>query len=217
MYQSFNVFFTGAAVIWYSTFDWEHTKEKLLSDPFLYKIGLKNYCFNKFIFFRWYFYAVWQSALIVFLTLKTLEQSNDSYKGNAISGSMMLDSTFMIQAIVILVTVKITISTNTHTWFSLACYTFGIVTFFLMFAIESAWNKLGSELFGMINVMFVFNTQYYLLFFIMVGFILVDYGMEFIDLEIQRMLEKFEQDVIKKKQKRIKKERLNKKQKLTAY
>ena len=46
-------------VCWFCTFDWQYTKEKLLSDPYLYRIGLKNQCFNSFIFWRWYLYAVW--------------------------------------------------------------------------------------------------------------------------------------------------------------
>jgi len=48
MYQSFNVFFTGFPIGWFSVMDYEHSKEKLLSDPGLYRIGLKNYCFNSF-------------------------------------------------------------------------------------------------------------------------------------------------------------------------
>ena len=73
LYNMYNCIFTGMPVIWFSTFDWEHPKEKLLSDPYLYKIGLKNYCFNKFMFARWLFYAVWQSAMILMLSFYTLE------------------------------------------------------------------------------------------------------------------------------------------------
>lgn len=32
MYQTYNVLFTGFPLIWYCVFDFEHTKEKLLSD-----------------------------------------------------------------------------------------------------------------------------------------------------------------------------------------
>lgn len=59
LYQAYNVLFTGMPVCWFCTFDWQHTKEQLLSNPFYYRIGLKNQCFNSFNFIRWYFYAAW--------------------------------------------------------------------------------------------------------------------------------------------------------------
>mmetsp|Transcript_11553 Transcript_11553/g.17428 ORF Transcript_11553/g.17428 Transcript_11553/m.17428 type:complete len:122 (+) Transcript_11553:2951-3316(+) len=70
-YQCYNVFFTGMPICWFCTFDWQFTKEKFLAEPHLYRIGLKNQCFNSFIFWRWYFYAVWQSAAILFLSFMT--------------------------------------------------------------------------------------------------------------------------------------------------
>ena len=71
MYQFYNVCFTFQAIIWYAVFDWEHKKETLLSKPDYYRIGLINACFNKLIFYRWYFNAIWQSLIILFLTLAT--------------------------------------------------------------------------------------------------------------------------------------------------
>lgn len=96
MYQTFNVFMTGCPIIWYCTFDWQHTKEFLLNDPSCYKLGLKNKCFNKFNFWRWYFYAIWQSAIILFLAFNTLEDSVSTYDGNTVYGSLLLDSTVII-------------------------------------------------------------------------------------------------------------------------
>lgn len=59
LYQLYNVVFTGLPVCWFCTFDWQFTKEMLLANPALYRIGPRNLCFNNFIFWRWYFYAVW--------------------------------------------------------------------------------------------------------------------------------------------------------------
>lgn len=131
MYQCYNVLFTGLPVVWYCTFDFEHTKEKFMSEPLLYKIGLRNYCFNKFQFFRWYFYGVWQCALILFLTFRTFEETSDTYRNNYVSGSLILDGNFMLMTFVYLVTVKIFISTNTHYVIGTFCYLFGVFLFFI--------------------------------------------------------------------------------------
>jgi len=33
LYNSYNIFFTGMPICWFSTFDWQHSKEKLLTTP----------------------------------------------------------------------------------------------------------------------------------------------------------------------------------------
>lgn len=45
--------------MWFAVFDWEFSKEKFLSEPKLYRIGLDDVFFNKSVFWRWFFYAVW--------------------------------------------------------------------------------------------------------------------------------------------------------------
>jgi magnesium-transporting ATPase (P-type) len=59
LYNLYNVFFTGLAIIWFAVFDWEFEKMQLLRQPRLYKIGLEDVFFNKWVFWRWFFYAVW--------------------------------------------------------------------------------------------------------------------------------------------------------------
>lgn len=66
LYVCFNTFFTCVPIIWYATFDFEYPKKVLKSRPLLYKIGITNVFFNKWEFWRWIFYAFWQSSLIVF-------------------------------------------------------------------------------------------------------------------------------------------------------
>jgi len=100
----------------------------------------------------------------------------------------MLNSTFMIQAIVILVTVKIFISTSTHTFLSLLFQFLSILSFYLIFAllsyIESLYNVDSYNLAGMFPILLSWITTWFLLYFFMVGFILVDYGMMFIDTQV---------------------------------
>jgi len=69
LYQLYNVMFTALPIMWFAIFDWEHDKEKFLTQPKLYRIGLDNVFFNKFIFWRWFFYAVWQGMFLLAISL----------------------------------------------------------------------------------------------------------------------------------------------------
>jgi len=73
LYQCYNIFFTGAPIVWFAVFDWEHDKETFLNDPSLYRIGLDDVFFNKTVFWRWFFYAVWQGTLLLFLAFITID------------------------------------------------------------------------------------------------------------------------------------------------
>ena len=51
--------FTALPIMWFAVFDWEFKKEEFLINPKLYRIGLDDVFFNKWTFWRWFFYAVW--------------------------------------------------------------------------------------------------------------------------------------------------------------
>lgn len=68
LYQMYNIFFTGLPIFWFATFDFEHSKEKLLSDTKYYSIGHTNTCFNPYRFWGWYFMAIAQGGILLFLT-----------------------------------------------------------------------------------------------------------------------------------------------------
>ena len=75
MDATINVFLTGLPIIWYGIFDWQYSKEELLSNHNLYKIGLKNKCLNNCLYWRWYIYATWQSIMLYWLSFETFNQS----------------------------------------------------------------------------------------------------------------------------------------------
>jgi len=59
LYSAYNVIFTSVPIIWFTTWDKEYSREILLTKPSLYRIGLENIYFNKWVFWRWFFYATW--------------------------------------------------------------------------------------------------------------------------------------------------------------
>ena len=72
LYNMFNPMFTSVPIVWFSVMDFEHTKEALLSDPRLYKYGMRNLHFNYFKFIREITYAFGQSLLISWFTLQSI-------------------------------------------------------------------------------------------------------------------------------------------------
>jgi len=89
-----------------------------LKHPEYYKIGIKNQEFNIFQFLRWFLYAVWQSSFLLFIVLHSFANTTKLTDTTAITGSLFLDGTFVIETVVILVNVKLVLSTYNHTWVS---------------------------------------------------------------------------------------------------
>lgn len=104
-YQMYNVIFTGLPVIWFAVFDWEFDKAQLMRQPKLYKIGLEDVFFNAWVFWRWFFYAVWQGTLLCFLTFETLDSSLASKTGSV--GCLQNDGNFVFMTIVSVVNMKV--------------------------------------------------------------------------------------------------------------
>lgn len=99
---------TGIPVCWFALYDWEFKKPELLANPKHYKIGLKNECFSPGVFWRWWFYAFWQSLFILLFTLFYLDRTtpyidigdiitgNFGARHNIVQGSVWIWGTFMM-------------------------------------------------------------------------------------------------------------------------
>ena len=81
LYQCYNVVFTAFPIIWFATYDWEYNKKTLLRRPKLYWIGINNVYFNKTVFWRWFFYGMGQSTLIMFVCYYTIASMSPSVSG----------------------------------------------------------------------------------------------------------------------------------------
>ena len=80
----------------------------------------------------------------------------------------MLNSTFMMEAIVILVTFKIFVSTSAHTFLSVLFQILSVMSFHMLFAILSQWQAVfdidSYQLVGMFPILMTFTVQYLLLY-----------------------------------------------------
>jgi len=225
LYNSYNIFFTGMPICWFCTFDWQYSKKKFLSNPQLYDIGLQDKCFNPFVFWIWYFSAIWQGAVLLFLTFTTLGHSEsevlqvglDEEKDymKTISGSLNLNGVFIFQAIVVLVNIKIFLQSNTMSCLSLFWQFGSIGLFYLFFFFFSIHPKL--DLFSLMPILFSFENQYVLLFFFTTSYSLIEYGMSILEKNISNSIEEMkERERRMEKQERMT-QRLSRKRKLTKY
>lgn len=81
LYQGFNTVFTTVPIIWFSTMDYQYSKDILLFDPNHYKGGLYNVHFNKQTFIRWLIFAFVQSWVLVYITTRELRLQSKAIDG----------------------------------------------------------------------------------------------------------------------------------------
>lgn len=108
-----------------------------MRQPKLYRIGLEDVFFNVYVFWRWFFYAVWQGTLLCFLAFYTLDTSM-SYNG--MLGCLGNDGNFIFGTIVCVVNLKVLVSSYQYTFISVAAAMAGIVSFFVIFFWMSYWT-----------------------------------------------------------------------------
>ena len=175
-------------ILWYAVFDWQFPKEALLENPKHYRLGLQNRCFHPVIFWSWYFMASVQGALLLYLTFWTLDDSNGTMLEiltdgnqltNVISGDLTLDGLFIFEAIVFLVNIKIMFQTFKYTFFSFFWQIGSILNFFIIFAILNSLED--TSLFSMMPKLFSFRNSYFLLFFVVCSYILIEFGISVLD------------------------------------
>lgn len=105
----FNPAFTSMPIIWFGTMDFEHPKEKLMSDPKLYKYGIRELHFNNRIFVKWVMYAFGQSALIMAFSFLSIVRGSQNQEGKY--GGLTDAGDFVFACAVFVANTKVLVST----------------------------------------------------------------------------------------------------------
>jgi hypothetical protein len=92
--------------------------------------------FNPTIFWRWFFYAVWQGALLMGISFYTFDTSIENHGQ---MGGLTLDGNFIFAALVIIVNVKVLISSFQYTGLQIFFIAGSIISFFIVFTGFSYW------------------------------------------------------------------------------
>ena len=122
-----------------------------------------------------------------------------------------------MQAIVVLVTVKIFVSTSSHTYWSVF-FQIGSVTCFYIWIILSNFVPISlSELLGVGSTLLPFISNYLLLFITVIAYILIDVGMWHLDQQVSMIYDIMEENK-ECQQKTIRMvQSMERKRKLTTY
>lgn len=173
MYMTFNLFYTSWPIIWFATFDYEYPKNFMIRRPRLYRIGMDNVFFSKWVFWRWIFYAVWQSTLIVFLAYYSLVGLSPQSDGE--NGGVYLAGEFVFGALVIVANMKILISSyNIGFW--LLFFVIGSTLFYIFVYWFLSTQFTASNEFGTFYQVFSNPQSYFIILLFASMFVLIDTG-----------------------------------------
>ena len=192
--------------MWFGMMDFEHEKDEFMKKPKYYSIGLKgkersnfifllDKLFNKYVFWRWISYGMWQGALIFFVAFNTMELIDPTKVG---ASDIMTEGQFVYLGVVTLVNSKILTSTSNFTgwsFFFTISQTMAFVVFFFILSIIPSYDNL----YGIFNEVFGHLLSYFAIVFMSGALVLVDNGLHLAQYEISKFLETKE----KKKQKKL--------------
>jgi magnesium-transporting ATPase (P-type) len=71
-------------IMWWGIMDFEFPRKEYTQNVKLYKIGFNDEHFNKWVFWRWILYGIWQGALIFYVAFESMEYA-DPKDGSAAS------------------------------------------------------------------------------------------------------------------------------------
>eukprot|EP00347_Sterkiella_histriomuscorum_P021501 403333759 len=207
LYQLYNVQYTALPIMFYALFDFQYTKQEFLTNSRHYKLGFKgknqsllliflvDECFNKWVFWRWIFYGIWQGALVLFIGFYSMEDVDGS---NGKTGSYLTDGQFVYMSVVTLVNLKILNSSNTQSFWSFFFSIASILVFMIEFYILNLFSQ--DEVYQMWTSVYSHPLFFFALLFVGGALLLVDNGLHLAQYEISQFLELQDQS----RQRRIK-------------
>jgi len=174
MYATFNTFYTSLPILFFATFDYEYPKEILAKRPRLYRIGLEDLHFNKWVFWRWAFYGLWQSTLILFLAYFALDHRSPNDEGKYTG--IWVSSNLVFCMLVIVSNMKILISSYRISWPIIFLTVASTGVYFVIYTLQSLTTPI-TEQYGTLFMMADAAQTYFVLMLFTFMFVLVDTGL----------------------------------------
>lgn len=209
----YNVMITAIPIIWFAVFDWEHPKDTLLNCPKLYAIGLHDVFFNTTAFWRWFSYAVWQGILICLIVVYTF--SNTAITDGQSAG-LTLEGNYMFYMIVMVVNVKVLISSFEYTFWMLFWIALSLLGYYIFFMLFS-FAIMSSDMYGLMQQTFVMSQNYLVLAFFVFCYIIIDEGLQMANAEVRNFLHIKRQQIERKKAQMIKKDETLEKDRISNF
>ena len=169
IYQLFNIVFASFPIIWFGIYDQEIPDHDLEQNPQYYIQGIAGKLFHSIRFWKWVFYGILQGFFLFQLGYYTFTFESSGRQQDLWSiGSMIYAS------IVIVVNLRIILSTNSHTYISSLLFFLSIFLQFVILLIMSLNPRF--ENFNDFT-MLLFSVNFYLgLFLVVVVTQIIDIG-----------------------------------------
>ena len=185
----------------------------MIRRPRLYKIGLENVYFTKWVFWRWVFYAFWQSSLILFLAYYTLDSMSPDENGYF--GGIWMGGEFVFGAVVIVSNMKIFISSYLISGMNIFLCFGSTLTYVLSFWLISHFST-GSQEFGTLKMIVEAPQTYFTVILFTFMFVLIDCGLQYLNFYIDKWFKLQKEKAIREKAKKAKSSKSVIKRKITA-
>jgi magnesium-transporting ATPase (P-type) len=130
----YNIVFSAIPIMWFALFDYQETKEKFMSDPKLYDIGIKHKCFSTKVFWVWFSYGAIQALVLVLVCIRSIEVS-PTPEGKTVS--LWMSGSLVYAGVVIIANLKILGSFHLHSFWSVLIIMLSICTYFVSFYVFS--------------------------------------------------------------------------------
>jgi magnesium-transporting ATPase (P-type) len=118
----------------FAIYDTQYLRKDLMSQPKLYKLGLKNQCFSTGIFWQWIIKGILQGGLIFYMSFVPFTWGG-SWNGKL--GDLWMSGTCAYGAVVILVNMTMLHDSYSHTIWSVLIIILSVSFFFIAFYICS--------------------------------------------------------------------------------
>ena len=159
LFQLFNLYYTSLPIFVYSLMDKEYSGTYLTRNPQLYAQGIKGLLFKKRVFWMWMFMGVWQSLLLTYFVMFSLENIN-LYKNFPYQTNIMITGMIIYGATILNTNVKIILFSNIYTPICMF-FIWGSILFFVSnYAIESTFVQ-DSEVYDTFNLYISMYLYYF--------------------------------------------------------
>jgi magnesium-transporting ATPase (P-type) len=82
IYQLYNITMTSLPIMWFALYDFQYFKNRFMTNPMLYKLGMNNKCFSITIFTQYLVYALVHGFMIYFFCIIALIQPKNGMQSD---------------------------------------------------------------------------------------------------------------------------------------
>lgn len=138
IYQFYNIVFTCLPIIWFGIYDKEVSYDTLMKDTRYYVQGIVGKLFHSMRFWKWVIYGMMQGVLVYLLSYNANRGAIDTsgFQQDLFSGGSIAYS-----GIVLIVNVKILLSTCTHSVISFVLFFYSVFSYYLILYLMSSYHK----------------------------------------------------------------------------